>query len=243
MDSLAYKFDIVLRGRRSTPFENGWRGTDGPELDRSEGIALADRRALHSYRRDAERIAASNRRLCRAISAKRWSAPPPRASAYDRQGPCHRRRRREPLKDALVEIWQADAAGLYNSPQERRGKADPAFHRLGRQPTDGAPANIASRRSSPGRVPFVDGRLMAPHMTFWIVARGINIGLHTRMYFSDEAAANAEMSRACARRTSDRVATFIAQRSEEGRQGDLSHSTSDCRASGRRYSSTFNGGP
>jgi len=29
-----------------------------------------------------------------------------------------------PLRDALVEIWQADAAGLYNSPQERRGKAD-----------------------------------------------------------------------------------------------------------------------
>ncbi len=35
----------------------------------------------------------------------------------------------------------------------------------------------------PGRVPFKDGRFMAPHITFWIVARGINIGLHTRMYF------------------------------------------------------------
>jgi protocatechuate 3,4-dioxygenase, alpha subunit len=34
--------------------------------------------------------------------------------------------------------------------------------------------------------------LMAPHISFWIVARGINIGLHTRMYFPDEAAANAE---------------------------------------------------
>ena len=38
----------------------------------------------------------------------------------------------------------------------------------------------------PGRVPFPDGRLMAPHITVWIVARGINIGLHTRMYFADE---------------------------------------------------------
>ncbi|HLH47766.1 MAG TPA: protocatechuate 3,4-dioxygenase subunit beta, partial [Roseiarcus sp.] len=26
MDSLAYKFDIVLRGRRSTPFENRKEG-------------------------------------------------------------------------------------------------------------------------------------------------------------------------------------------------------------------------
>jgi protocatechuate 3,4-dioxygenase alpha subunit len=33
---------------------------------------------------------------------------------------------------------------------------------------------------------------MAPHLSLWIVARGINIGLHTRMYFADETAANAE---------------------------------------------------
>jgi len=33
---------------------------------------------------------------------------------------------------------------------------------------------------------------MAPHINAWIVARGINIGLNTRIYFSDEAAANAK---------------------------------------------------
>ena len=33
---------------------------------------------------------------------------------------------------------------------------------------------------------------MAPHINLWIVARGINLGLNTRMYFSDEAEANAE---------------------------------------------------
>ena len=33
---------------------------------------------------------------------------------------------------------------------------------------------------------------MAPHVNFWIVARGINIGLNTRMYFADEAEANAK---------------------------------------------------
>ena len=32
---------------------------------------------------------------------------------------------------------------------------------------------------------------MAPHVNLWIVARGINIGLNTRMYFSDESEANA----------------------------------------------------
>ena len=33
---------------------------------------------------------------------------------------------------------------------------------------------------------------MAPHINAWIVARGINIGLNTRIYFSDEAEANAK---------------------------------------------------
>ena len=98
-----------------------------------------------------------------------------------------------PLRDALVEIWQADAAGLYNSPAETRGTADPEFHRLGPQgrPT-WKPASACFETIKPGRVPFRDGRLMAPHITLWIVARGINIGLHTRMYFGDEAKANAE---------------------------------------------------
>ena len=43
----------------------------------------------------------------------------------------------------------------------------------------------------PGRVPYPDGRCQAPHVTFWIVARGINLGLHTRLYFGDEVEANA----------------------------------------------------
>jgi protocatechuate 3,4-dioxygenase alpha subunit len=33
---------------------------------------------------------------------------------------------------------------------------------------------------------------MAPHISLWIVARGINLGLNTRLYFADEEAANAE---------------------------------------------------
>jgi protocatechuate 3,4-dioxygenase alpha subunit len=37
-----------------------------------------------------------------------------------------------------------------------------------------------------------NGHLMAPHINLWIVARGINVGLNTRIYFSDEDAANAE---------------------------------------------------
>jgi protocatechuate 3,4-dioxygenase alpha subunit len=118
-----------------------------------------------------------------------------------------------PLRDALVEIWQADAAGLYNSPREKRGKADPAFSGWGRQPTDGVTGEYRFETIKPGRAPFIDGRLMAPHITFWIVARGINIGLHARMYFSDEAAANAECPVLARVEHRDRVVTLIGARS------------------------------
>jgi len=118
-----------------------------------------------------------------------------------------------PLKDALLEIWQADAAGLYNSPLERRGKADPSFLGWGRQPTDGTSGEYRFETIKPGRVPFRDGRPMAPHLTVWIIARGINIGLHTRMYFGDEAAANAEDPVLARIEHRHRVATLVAPRS------------------------------
>ncbi len=36
-----------------------------------------------------------------------------------------------------------------------------------------------------------NGRQQAPHLNLWIVARGINLGLNTRLYFADEENANA----------------------------------------------------
>jgi protocatechuate 3,4-dioxygenase alpha subunit len=91
-----------------------------------------------------------------------------------------------PLRDALIEIWQADAAGLYTSPVETRGEADSNFFGWNRRATDMETGECVFETIKPGRVPFPDGRLMAPHITVWIVARGINLGLHTRMYFGDE---------------------------------------------------------
>ncbi len=97
-----------------------------------------------------------------------------------------------PLRDALVEIWQADADGFYNSPSETRGEADPNFFGWARCPGDMDTGEFVFETIKPGRVPFRDGRMMAPHVNFWLVARGINIGLNTRMYFSDEEEANAQ---------------------------------------------------
>lgn len=117
-----------------------------------------------------------------------------------------------PLKDALIEIWQADASGLYNSPSELRGAADPNFTGWGRMPTDMETGECVFETIKPGRAPFKDGRLMAPHITFWIVARGINLGLHTRMYFADEEKANTEDPVLARIEHRLRVPTLIARR-------------------------------
>ena len=117
-----------------------------------------------------------------------------------------------PLKDALVEIWQADAAGLYNSRSELRGTADPNFTGWGRCPTSADDGIFSFDTIKPGRAPYKDGRKMAPHITVWIVARGINIGLHTRMYFGDEAEANAEDPLLARIEHRHRVTTLVAPR-------------------------------
>jgi protocatechuate 3,4-dioxygenase, alpha subunit len=99
-----------------------------------------------------------------------------------------------PAKDVLVETWQANAAGRYNHPADRQDKSlDQAFRGWARTGTDFETGLYRIRTIKPGAVAGRRGRkTMAPHVSFWIVARGINVGLATRMYFGDEKAANAE---------------------------------------------------
>ena len=116
------------------------------------------------------------------------------------------------VRDAVIEIWQADGAGLYNSPSEMRGNADPNFTGWGRCPTRAEDGVYSFETIKPGKVPFKDGRRQAPHITFWIVARGINLGLHTRMYFPEESEANNADPLLLRIEHRDRVATLIAAR-------------------------------
>jgi protocatechuate 3,4-dioxygenase, alpha subunit len=94
-----------------------------------------------------------------------------------------------PLHDGVVEIWQADAKGSYLTPMRPNSNSVPAFTGWGRQPAN-AEGIVTFETIKPGRVEGPDGKLMAPHVSLWIVARGINIGLQTRLYFADEAEAN-----------------------------------------------------
>ncbi|ATI42727.1 protocatechuate 3,4-dioxygenase subunit alpha [Pacificitalea manganoxidans] len=126
-----------------------------------------------------------------------------------------------PIRDAMLEIWQADAAGLHNSPSETRGEADPHFTGWGRQPTDGETGTFRFDTVKPGAVPWPDGRMQAPHISVWIVARGINLGLHTRIYFEDEAEANAADPLLARIEHRNRVPTLIAGKIDGGYRFDI----------------------
>ncbi|MBW4709119.1 protocatechuate 3,4-dioxygenase subunit alpha [Roseobacter sp. YSTF-M11] len=95
-----------------------------------------------------------------------------------------------PIKDVLLEAWQANADGFYAHP-EQAGSVEEGFRGWGRVISDFDTGNWGFDTIKPGLVDTGTGQNMAPHLNFWIVARGINLGLNTRMYFSDEAEANA----------------------------------------------------
>ncbi len=120
------------------------------------------------------------------------------------------------VADAMIEIWQADASGLYPSPQETRGKADPQFSGWGRCAADPDSGEYRFDTIKPGSLPDADGNLAAPHITVWIVARGINVGLHTRLYFDDEGEANAGDSLLAAVEPRERAATLLAKSDGDG---------------------------
>ena len=116
----------------------------------------------------------------------------------------------QPIRDALVEIWQANAAGRYASPHDHQATPiDPAFRGWGRSGTDFGTGLYAFDTIKPGPV-----GPNAPHASLWIVSRGMNIGLQTRLYFADEPALNATDPVLTMIDPAVRRATLLAHRNE-----------------------------
>lgn len=125
-----------------------------------------------------------------------------------------------PLRDVLIEIWQADANGVYPSATDIQGKAvDPNFHGWGRTGADFETGFWSFNTIKPGAVPGRKGTTQAPHIALIIFARGINIGLNTRVYFEDEAEANAQDPVLKGIEWAPRRQTLIAKREE--RDGEV----------------------
>jgi protocatechuate 3,4-dioxygenase alpha subunit len=99
----------------------------------------------------------------------------------------------DPVVDGMVEIWQANAAGRYAHPADDRKDVplEPGFRGFGRSDTVDA-GRFEFVTVKPGRVPWVDGRLQAPHLLVGVFARGLLKRVATRMYFPDEEVANTE---------------------------------------------------
>jgi protocatechuate 3,4-dioxygenase, alpha subunit len=89
-------------------------------------------------------------------------------------------------KDAMLEIWQANAEGRYDHPEDRQERlVDPTFHGFGRSGTD-ADGRFHFRTVKPGSVPGSGEKLQAPHINLVVFARGVLTHLYTRVYFPGE---------------------------------------------------------
>lgn len=111
-----------------------------------------------------------------------------------------------PVHDGMLEIWQADTKGKYNAK---------GFTGWGRAVADYKTGEWAFETVKPGATPYRDGRKQAPHVTLLVFARGINIHLHTRMYFPEDEAAHAT-DPVLAAVPPDQRHTLIARREKRG---------------------------
>ncbi len=113
------------------------------------------------------------------------------------------------IDDAMVEIWQADAQGRYAHPADPRG-SNATFVGFGRVGTGTDPERRFSFQTiKPG--PVGDGS--APHLNVILFMRGLLSHLYTRIYFSDEEAANAT-DPVLSQLDEARRGTLIAQRED-----------------------------
>lgn len=91
------------------------------------------------------------------------------------------------VRDSFLEFWQADHEGVYDPVYD----VEKPFNGFGRTATTFDAGEWTLKTVKPGVVKNATGVPMAPHINVSLFARGINIQLQTRLYFDDEARANA----------------------------------------------------
>jgi protocatechuate 3,4-dioxygenase, alpha subunit len=116
----------------------------------------------------------------------------------------------EPVPDALIESWQADPQGTFDSD----------FRGFGRSGTD-AEGAWAILTLKPGPVPDADGTQQAPHIDLSVFGRGLLHRVVTRIYFSDEEQANAADPVLADLPDDAARATLIATREDDGYRHDI----------------------
>lgn len=124
----------------------------------------------------------------------------------------------EPVGDALLEVWQADPSGSYrHDPDAGSDRATAGF---GRVPT-ASDGTYELWTVKPGPVPGPEGTVQAPHVLVSVFARGLLDRLVTRMYFPDEAEANAADPFLALVAEADARATLVAEVDGDGLRFDI----------------------
>ena len=121
----------------------------------------------------------------------------------------------QPINDAMIEIWQADAQGRYANPRDNRSLPNTQFKGFGRSATD-KEGVFSFDTIKPGVVPGPNGKDQAPHIVFCVYSRGMLRQIYTRLYFSDEAANETDPILAMV--PADRRGTLIAHKESKGGQ-------------------------
>jgi protocatechuate 3,4-dioxygenase alpha subunit len=125
----------------------------------------------------------------------------------------------EPVPDAVIETWQADPAGRFAHPDDPRGPSGGDFRGFGRAGTD-AEGRYGILTLKPGPVPGPGGTTQAPHIAVSVFARGLLNRVVTRIYFADEADANAS-DPVLASVPEAKRGTLIAERTDDGYRFDV----------------------
>ncbi|HSB52821.1 MAG TPA: protocatechuate 3,4-dioxygenase subunit alpha [Gemmatimonadales bacterium] len=94
----------------------------------------------------------------------------------------------QPIPDAVLEVWQANASGKYAHPEDTQERpVDPGFSGFGRIPTD-KDGRFRFVTIKPGATTGPGNTLQAPHILVALFMRGLGKQLYTRIYFSGEPA-------------------------------------------------------
>lgn len=118
------------------------------------------------------------------------------------------------VRDSFLEFWQANHEGVYDTAFD----LEKSFNSFGRTATTFDAGEWTLHTIKPGVVKNAAGVPMAPHINVSLFARGINIHLQTRLYFEDEAQANAADPVLNLIEQPQRRETLVARRCEvEGR--------------------------
>ena len=130
--------------------------------------------------------------------------------------------RGETIPDHLIEFWQADGEGrfadMHGYGEQSRLQGFRGFGRYGVEDGDGTYSMVTVK---PGRVPGPNnGVPQAPHIDVTLFARGMLDRVVTRIYFADEAQANAT-DPVLATVPAERRNTLLAQPTEDGYRFDI----------------------